>query len=61
MAKASAMDHEAPALYFSISAIPYNRFFSGFLFLSSSVFFLATYEIIDKRVQNHERCNKTKH
>lgn len=39
VAKASAMDHESPALYFSITAIPYNRFFSGFLFLSHSVFF----------------------
>lgn len=61
VAKASAMDHEGPALYFSISAIPYNRFFQAFFFSPLLYFFLTTYEIIDKRVQNHEHCNKTKH
>lgn len=60
VAKASAMDHEGPALYFSISAILHNRFFQAFFF-SPLLYFLTTYEIIDKRVQNHEHCNKTKH
>lgn len=35
-------------------------FFQAFFSLPFCIFFEATYEIIDKRVQNHECCNKTK-
>jgi len=38
-AKASAMDHEVPALYFSNSAIPYNRFFRLSFSLPFRIFF----------------------
>lgn len=44
-------------------SVPFHTidFFQAFFFSSLLYFFLTTYEIIDKRVQNHEHCNKTKH
>lgn len=50
-----------PCISVSLPFHTMGFFFKAFFFFLLLYFFLTTYEIIDKRVQNHEHCNKPKH